>query len=318
MRSVFARLSLVALLLAAPAALAAPRDTLSLVPVDATTVGYVRISDLRTSPLTSRLFAETDKATADGDAARFMEEAGLQPSEDVDSVLMAMSPGTGEPRVLVAFEGRFDPARLSMAVAKRGLSPVQGPSGSYYLLEKSDNERGAVAFVSSRLTLAGSEAAVQQALAALAQKGTEFRRRSPLSREIRDVDPNATAWLVIDVQRAKAMKAQPNWPEERAGDPMAAALKNVSFVNVWARANGDDIRFSATAKSDDAETRELLEDALRGLLATWRLTVQDKAPEMIPMIRKFEVERDRHGVNLTGTLTAEMIQRLQAQKHAAK
>ena len=44
-------------------------DGLALVPADAASVGVIRFADLRTNPLSARLFSETDRITVDGDAA---------------------------------------------------------------------------------------------------------------------------------------------------------------------------------------------------------------------------------------------------------
>ncbi len=90
-------------------------DPLALVPANAATVGVIRWNELRNSPLGPRVFAALDEVSTDGDAARFLRETGLTPQEDIDTIVVAMSPGarTGEPEDgLVIFEGRFDVDKL--------------------------------------------------------------------------------------------------------------------------------------------------------------------------------------------------------------
>src|SRR6185436_19809387 len=85
----------------------AKNDALSLVPDNAVSVGVVRLIDLRTSPLGATLFKETDKISTDGDAEKFLRDAGLKPSQDVDVVVVATAPRTtlgSEPEVLVALD----------------------------------------------------------------------------------------------------------------------------------------------------------------------------------------------------------------------
>lgn len=292
---------------------------LALVPADATTVGMARISDLRTSAITGRLFSETDKSI-DGDAARFMREAGLKPAEDVDIAIVSMTPqASGDPHVLVGFEGRFDPARLAEAIVSRGAVKKSTLHGNYYLLPEEGDDPGAVAFINSKLVIAGHESTVASALAARKSGGSGFSR-SALAREVASIDPSATSWLVVDVQRSARFNQAPNFSGSKSGPgaAMAGALKTVSFVNVWAKDAGDSMTFSATAKTADAETRELLEDTVRGLLSGWRLAVQEKAPELVSVIRKFSVARNSDSVTLSGTVPAEMIRTLTAQKRAAK
>jgi hypothetical protein len=84
-------------------------------------------------------------------------------------------------------------------------------------------------------------------------------------------------------------------------------MKSVSLVAFQARANGDALELSATGVTNDAETRQLLEDSLRGLMAMWRLAVQEKSPEMVTMIRRFTVSKDGEGVSVRGTLPAAFL-----------
>src|ERR1043165_962426 len=100
---------------AAVAALALPAlakdDALSLVPANAVTVGMVKLADMRSSPLSSMLFQHTDKMTLDGDAAKFLAEAGLSPTKDIDVLVAATTPrstlGTDADALVIA-EGRFN------------------------------------------------------------------------------------------------------------------------------------------------------------------------------------------------------------------
>src|SRR5256885_14417567 len=82
-----------ALLVVAPVAFA-KTDAMGLVPNDAVSVGVVKLSELRTSPLSGALFQQTAHASMDADAAAFLAEAGLQPTKDVDVIVFSTSPRT--------------------------------------------------------------------------------------------------------------------------------------------------------------------------------------------------------------------------------
>src|SRR5512135_3312210 len=77
----------------APAAFAR-NGALALIPNDSVTVGVVHLDQLRSSPLSGMLFQRTDQVTSHGDAERFLADAGLQPSKDIDVVVVATSPRT--------------------------------------------------------------------------------------------------------------------------------------------------------------------------------------------------------------------------------
>jgi hypothetical protein len=318
-----------ALPLASPAraaSRAASSDPLALVPADAASVAVVRLSDLRNSPLGAKIFAHADRLTVDGDAARFLEEAQLNPKTDVDVVVIAARPssGGGGSPALALFEGRFEPDRLAGAATARGASLKASSTGNYYLLPDKhdcDSERpAAVAFVSSSLVIAGTESAVVQALADRQAGGSGFAAGSGLGRELKRVDRSATAWVLVDVNRYPAVArraAHVQVSGEVNGEPAAAvmgAMKSVSLVAVQATARGDGLDLMASGVARDADSRQLLEDSLRGLLAMFRLAVQDKSPELVPAIRQFTVSSDSDSVTIHGTLSGTTLRALSQKK----
>jgi hypothetical protein len=297
-------------LLAAPA-IAASGGALSLVPADATAVGFVRAADLRSNPFQLRVFEETDKLTADGDGARFLAEAGLDLRNDVDAVV-ACTTGSRDARgrTLVAFEGRFDPTRVAAALTQRGAVGVSTPAGDYFRLKESSGERGpgAVAVLGPNLILAGNEAAVAAALVQRASGAGGFVAGGGLGREYHRVDPAATAWVLVDVQGSRIHS-------ERGGPSgVMGALKSVSIAAFQATVEGDALAVKATGLSSDEETRELIEDALRGVTAAWRMAAQEKNPELVSVIRNFKVTRDDEGVTIAGTLPGDLIRSFTAAK----
>ncbi len=313
--------SLAVLALALP--VFAKDDALALVPANAVTVGMVKLADIRTSPLSSLLFQHTDKMSADGEAARFLAEAGLSPSKDVDVLVVATSPRTAlgtEADVLVIAEGRFNVERLTNALVTRGATK----KGGYILFpneEKTDDHGpGAVAFPTPSLAIAGSERAVAAALAARTTGGTGFRTRGNLGADLNRVDATATAWALIDVTRAARLTngGTINTGNGQAGEALQAALKSVSTMAVWAKDKGDVLELGAFGLSSDAETLELLEDTIRGGLSALRLAVKDKSPEMVTVLRRFDVSRKSDSILVEGSIPASSIRQLMAKKRAEK
>lgn len=321
--STLRRLFLPALLLALLPTAARAEEAVSLVPPDAASVGVVRLDELRSSPLAAKLLADTDRMTGQGDAARFMEEAGLRPKEDVDTVVVAAMPKAGSRRndaALVMFEGRFDPARLASAITARGAMLQRSPDGDYYLLpDKSERgDPGAVAFASSRLVIAGTENQVTTALANRRKRGgSGFLGGEGLGRHFSRLPGDASVWVLVDAKRFPIGRRHTE--DERSSDPSRAlvgAMKSVSLFAFAAKVQGDGLELMATGLSEDAETRELLEDALRGVLAMWRMAAQEKSPELVTVLRRFEVDGDREGVTVTGTLPGAVIRDLTERRHA--
>lgn len=311
----------VATLLVAGAAFA-KTDALSLVPVDAVTVGVVKLNELRSSPLSSFLFQHTDNVTSDGEGDRFLADAGLNPTKDVDVLVVATSPKTrfgSEAEVVVIADGRFNVDRLTKALISRGA--VQ--KGSYLMFAESsdgDKHRGAVAFPSASLAIMGTEAAVVEALATRAKGGSGWLGSSALGLDAARIDPSANAWAVVDVTRSIRLTGGTRMPNRSdvSGQAISAAIKNVSTVALWATDTGDSLKLGAFGLTSDAETLELLEDTLRGALAAMRLAVKDKSPDLVTVLRRFEVQRTDGAIRISGTIPAESVRKLIAEKHAVK
>jgi hypothetical protein len=298
-------------------------DALSLVPANAVSVGMVKIADLRTSPLSGLLLQQTDKMSTDGEAEKFLTEAGLSPAKDIDVLVVATTPRTtlgAEADPLVIAEGRFSVERLTSALVARGATK----KGGYLLLP--ENEQGkdgthpAVAFLSPSLAVAGTERAVAGAIEARANGGTGFRTRGTLGIDLGRVDPTASAWAVVDVTRAQrlAKGGTIHTGKGNSGEALQAALKSVSTVAVWAKDTGAALELGAFGMSADTETLALLEDTVRGALSALRLAVKDKSPEMVSVLRRFDVTRKNDTILVEGSIPAASIRELMAKKRAAK
>jgi len=257
MKRQFVAAAILALALA-PAAFA-KNDAMSLIPNDSVSVGVVRLNDMRSSPLSAALFAQTAQMTNDDDAMKFLREAGFQPTKDIDVVVFATSPRTNlgsEADFLIAADGRFNVERLTSALVSRGAVKKSSAHGVYYAMpEKSSKDhQGVVAFPDAHLALIGSEAAVIEALGSRAAGGTSFLTASGLGRDMVHVDPHATAFVLVDVPRAQRITGAPKMSgHSTQSQALGSALKNVSTVAIWATDNGDSLKLSALGLSTDAE-----------------------------------------------------------------
>ena len=287
-------------------------DPLALVPADAATVAVMRWSELRHTPLGARVFRDLDHISGDDDAAMFLEETGLAPRDDIDTVIVAMTPAAKGAREsgIVLFEGRFDLGRIAKALASRKATLKTSPAGEYYLLNDSGDEKGAVALVNRGLIVCGSEATVVATLARRESGGDGgLTSGQGLGRYLARVDRDASAWALVDVARFPGSRRDDAGGSEPS-QALVSAMKSVAFVSLEAKVQSDGLDFAAKGYSSDAESRDLLEDALRGVLAMWRLGVQEKSPELVSVIRRFQIDNDSDGVSIRGTLPSGFLESL--------
>lgn len=310
-----------ALTLATTAAMA-KTDAMSLIPNDAVTVGVIRMNQIRTSAIATALFENTDHVSANGDADRFLTDAGLDPMKDVDLVVVATSPRTTlghEADVVVVADGRFNVDRLTKALVSRGATRKTGANGVYFLMHDSDS-KGVVAFPDSHQAIMGNEAAVNEALATRANGGSSFATTGLLGANMNRVDANATAWALVDVTRASRLTGTSHIPEggDASHQALAAAVKNISTVGIWATDTGDALKLGAFGLASDAETLQLVEDTLRGALSAMRLAVKDSQPDLVSVLRRFEVDRANDSVRITGTIPADSLRKVMVKHNASK
>ena len=298
---------------AAVAATAPPSDGLDLVPSDALAVGQVRFDRLKSSPASAGLFKETDAVSADGKASQFLHDAGLDPKKDVDSAVFSLtSDGGKDAGPLVIFEGRFHPDALAAATASRGATRIDAAPMPYYRLPERTGEHGheagAVAYVSPTLVLAGSEKALLHALDAYAAGRAGLPPHSFVSDALSRVDTKSAAWAVLDTARLEQL--HPPASHETSESPavqLAGALRSLSLVTFQANVSNAAVSISATGVTSDEETRQNLEDVLRGMLAAWRMSAQPKNPDLVSAIRKIRVTRTDDGVKIAGDIPADVF-----------
>jgi hypothetical protein len=293
---------------------------MSLIPNDAVSVGVVRVADLRTSPLSATLFEHADRFGSNGEAEQFLTDAGLDLAKDVDVLVVATAPKTrlgSEAEVIVLADGRFSVDRLSKALLGRGAIR----KANYFTLPEGDehHKAGAVAFPSATLAVAGSESAVIKALAAFASGDGGFTQ-SLLGHDAARIDSNASAWAVVDVIRASRLTGGTDSLERRGqqGQALAAAVRNISTVALWATDTGDALKLGAFGLTKDGETLQLVEDTLRGALSAIRFSVKYMSPELVSVLRRFLVERSNDSVRISGTIPGDSLRELLAQKRARK
>lgn len=299
-----------AVLLLVTVATAAP--PLSLVPSDAAAVGVVHVDQLRSSALSSRLFHEADQLTVDGDASKFLSEASLDPRKDVDTVALALVPVGEELRALVVLEGHFNSDRLGRAIEAQGGLRASAAGREYYRLPEKDEAAkehpGALAILDSRTLIAGEEAAVTRALTESASRPAGLSAQTRLRREAAKLEHSASAWAVVDPQRTRSWHSRHGGNASEAAGGMGEVLKKMSLMSFEATPEGNAVAVAATGYSSDKETRQDLEDVLRGITAAWRLAAQSKSPEALAMVRKIEVQSNDDTVRVSGRLPVDLLE----------
>ncbi|MBZ5587060.1 MAG: hypothetical protein LAO05_00675 [Acidobacteriia bacterium] len=302
--------------LAAGMALAAPPtvpELLRLVPAQARVVVAVDAAALRSHPaVQSWLMDHANWGNADTEAARFLADAGLDPLRDVTAMVVAVVSEGSKGNPIAFFAGRYDPAALSAALTKRGASPVVLGNISGLRLPEDDHAGAPAVFAqpSPELVVVGSEAAVTESLSATGAKNQLIETAVTSGQ----VDPRAPFWVVANLP-SEARRNVSDAVERTQGsseEPMRQVIMASGAVQrVAIQAFLDDsLRLSGVAVADTEENADLLRDAAKGVLAAARLQSQDRAPELVNVLRDVQVRAIGTQVTLASVIPVTLLEKL--------
>ncbi len=287
-------LFVLAMLLAVTAVAAPPTvaDLLGKVPAAAKVVVAVDAAALRAHPLVQQWLAERHAAWSglDDETDSFLRDAGLVPERDVEAMVAAVTPADGRPDFVVFFAGRFDPAAMGAALVARGAQAVQLPGGAGYLLPNEGSDTRTVALLTPGLLVLGDEASVRGL--------TIFPAGSPLVAEevaAGRVDPAAHFFFVADLPPREVAPVTGDASLQQVVEA-SGAVRRVGLQAIL----GDALALRGFATADTAENAELLRDAVKGAIAAMRLHAQEKAPELVEVLRGVDVRLD--GTRVTGAV----------------
>ena len=90
---------------------------------------------------------------------------------------------------------------------------------------------------------------------------------------------------------------------------MLRASSVISRVTLQASL-GDELAVSGAAVADTAENAELLRDAVKGAIAAVRLEAQNRAPELVGVLRDVKVSVDGAVVRGAGSVPVALVEKL--------
>jgi hypothetical protein len=298
--------------LASPVAAATvPADLAGLLPPDVQVVVAVDAAALRSNPTVQRWLLEQQApwSGVPADAAAFLRDAGVDPVQDIDALVLGFAPSEGREQVLALVGGRFDPASLGAALLARGATAVPlGPATAYQPPERpTQGARPATLILPLATTiLAGTEEAVAAAA---------HRQPAPIplltaAVAAGRVDLSAHFWVVADVPERPQSAAELTQAAEGAREMGEVLLASRTVRRATMQATLDEaLHLKGLAEADTAENAELLRDAIKGALAAMRLEAQERAPELVDVLRDVRVGLDGTVVSVVGAVPIALIER---------
>ena len=280
-------------------------DDLRYVPAAAQLLAYADVRRLVDSELRQTLHPDLTSSRG----GRMAEELGLDLTQDVDSVLVALVPppavpSDAEPAVavrraglpLLLARGRFDPARIEATVRNNGGVPDEKDG-----IRIVTNDEIGVAFLATGFIAVGQRSVVLQALDVHAGRAEAIRQREPMMRLMGQVD-GGTTWVVANVDEMQGGNAVPL--------PVIGQLPALSWVAASGEVSeGLEARVLAEGRDDRAAAD--LQEVLRGMIALARLQSGASA-DVISWLDSVQLTNVGRTVSLSFSLPAAFFERLRS------
>lgn len=278
-----------------------------LLPADASFVGGIDVKRFTESAFYAKY--ASPRARSRPETFRELEEkTGLNPERDLDQIVMAGTPAGRASSGMVVALGRFDRAKLSLAIeaGKRASSKsVQGVT--VYLFNENRGGAGALAFLDDRTLLLGSQAAVEQAIASAASGGKSLKQNEAIMRLLERVRPDATFWMVGDQSLLQ------NMPKELPAGPAGQQIALPGLRTLAVSGDLDPmIAVEISGEAVDEAAAKNLADVVRGFVALAALQANQK-PELKELAAAISVTAEATSVRVNARVPYEVLDSLQAQ-----
>jgi hypothetical protein len=314
----FAIAAAFALALAAPAARAADPDPL--LPAEADTVAYVNVKQLVGSEVVKKFALEQIKqALAGQDAKKILDEMGLDPLKDIDTLWMGSSgKDQSDMKALVIVHGKFDPEKLlktaEAATKKDGdkFSMIKDGSATLFKYQPDQGNPVYGTVVNDTTLVAGSD----KKIIATALKQAQDKKKAPISADltalVKKMDAKASLFAASAV---KGKFENVKLPAGQFGLDFTAfekVLPKTDSLSMTVKVTGDinlEVVFGmkdGDAATDMGDAVAKLLDGIKGLVPLLA-AAEPKAKPLTDVVKTFKSDVKQKDVTVTGKVTGENL-----------
>jgi hypothetical protein len=265
------------------------------VPADAQMLGFANVRAVMDSEVRRKLM-ELHPEADNGD--RFLERTGINVTQDIDSVVAAVTPdvteGKGPPLVLA--RGRFDQVRLEGFAREEG-----GVVEDYKGIRLITHDNFGVAFVEPGLVALGVPAAVRRAIDTKLAGSGNVTGNNELMQLVKPVN-GGTVWGVARLDALTGM----NIPAE-----VKDRLPAISWFSIKGLIT-DGIEGLISAEARDDQAAQDLRQVVQGFVALGRMQAGPNHPEIADFLNSLQLTGQGKTVSLGFSIPPAMIDTLGA------
>ncbi|MEJ2050433.1 MAG: hypothetical protein P8Y60_11475, partial [Calditrichota bacterium] len=252
-------------------------------------IGYINIGAMQESPFFSMMEKDWHKGPMHSEEYQeFMDATGLDLRKDINQVYFDLVPGTdGEkPEFITLVMGKFDPKKITdYLMSKDEDQEITEQTFEDYKIFLLDNDQVSFSIVDNNRLIAGSSNLVKSWLKGLKQKNQGKIDPEMLER-INSLKYKNDAWFTLNTEpMIGEMLDKMNKSSE--GERLAG-LKSVKNLNFSMKVN-DELIFSGVGNFSDNEKAKLFHDALKGFVATAKLSLSEDR-NAVDVLNKIDID----------------------------
>lgn len=283
-------------------------ELLELAPADSTFIAYSNVASLRESPLIQKATELARPTATDNDYQEFVRATGFSYERDLDRVLVAGKTNAAPGSTIAVAEGRFDQKKITAYALRTGKTENEQGRAVYVVPSNTPGKTFSFSFLSaSRVAFSDGDDAFAVP-GAFSNSNLDEAMRERLSRVA-----GAPLFIAAKVPRPDRNASAPN------GAPafLSALFQSVSWVDIAARPDGDNVIVSAEAECGTAENAqkvatalELLRGMAQGAMAGYKPDKQVSAENVASVervIKAASITATAERARLLITMTPDMI-----------
>lgn len=265
------------------------------VPSDAQMLGFANVRAVMDSEVRRKLMEIHPGAD---NADRFQERTGISVTQDIDSVVAAVTSDVGDEKgpPLVLARGRFDKVRLEGFAREEG-----GVVEDYKGIRLITHENFAVAFVEAGIVALGAPGAVRRAIDTKLAGTGNITGNDELMKLVKQVD-NGTVWGVARFDSLTGVRL----PAE-----VKDRLPAINWFSIKGVLNGG-IEGIISAEARDDQSAQDLRQVVQGFVALGRMQAGPNHPEIAEFLNSLQLTGQGRTVSLGFSVPAAMIDALGA------
>ncbi len=269
------------------------KQQIALLPAEAGIIGYTNIKRLHNAEFTSSLVDSIkNEITHHEEFEEFIKETGLDPQQDIEEVFFALNPPgeAEEPSGLFLATGNFQPKKIIDFInKKKKRSILEKETYLDYQIYYDDDKQTGFSFVDQSMLVVGNLVRLKSVLDQIKNKSAQLAVDKALLAKIEKLPYNKGSWIIVNAYVLKEQLAKKEIKQLRG----LASLNHINFsLDIT-----DKFYFAGQGKFSDTEKAKLFEEAIKGFIATAKLTVSDDR-NVIDIINEIDVEAKDTQVNI--------------------